>query len=55
VITYLIGELWRRIGDDALAQQWFERVADEVTEPIAQSWVLEAADQQRTEPREWFS
>jgi len=54
VITYLIGELWRRIGDDAQAQQWFERVADEVTEPMAQSWVLEAADQQRTEPREWF-
>jgi len=55
VITYLIGELWRRIGDDAQAQQWFERVADEVTEPMVQSWVLEAADQQRTEPREWFS
>lgn len=55
VITYLIGELWRRIGDDAQAQQWFERVANEVTEPMAQSWVLEAADQQRTEPREWFS
>ncbi|WP_411280010.1 DUF2225 domain-containing protein [Gemmatimonas sp.] len=55
VITYLIGELWRRIGDDAQAQQWFERVADEVTEPIGQSWVLEAADQQKTKPREWFS
>ena len=54
VITYLIGELWRRIGDDAQAQQWFARVAEEVTEPVAQSWVLEAADQQRTEPREWF-
>jgi uncharacterized protein (DUF2225 family) len=54
VITYLIGELWRRIGDDAQAQQWFERVADEVTEPLAQSWVLEAAAQQKTAPREWF-
>lgn len=54
VITYLVGELWRRIGDEARAEQWFERVADEVTEPVAQSWVLEAADQQRTEPREWF-
>ncbi len=54
VITYLVGELWRRIGDDAQAQQWFERVAGEVTEPMAQSWVLEAADQQRTAPREWF-
>jgi uncharacterized protein (DUF2225 family) len=54
VITYLIGELWRRIGDHAQADSWFARVADEVTEPVAQSWVLEAADQQRTEPREWF-
>jgi hypothetical protein len=54
VLTYLVGELWRRVGDDAQARQWFERVADEVTEPVAQSWVLEAADQQRTAPREWF-
>jgi uncharacterized protein (DUF2225 family) len=55
VITYLIGELWRRIGDDVLAQQWFDRVAEEVTEPAAQSWVLEVADQQKREPREWFN
>ena len=54
VITYLIGELWRRVGDDAEAQRWFELVAAEVTEPMAQSWVLEAADQQKTAPREWF-
>lgn len=54
VITYLIGELWRRIGDDAQAQGWFDCVADEVTEPAAQLWVLEAADQQRRAPREWF-
>jgi hypothetical protein len=54
VITYLVGELWRRIGDDVQADQWFAQVSDEVTEPVAQSWVLEAADQQRTAPREWF-
>lgn len=55
VITYLIGELWRRIGDNERAESWFERVAEEVTEPNAQSWVLEVAEQQRVQPREWFT
>jgi hypothetical protein len=55
VITYLIGELWRRIGDHEKADDWFDRVADEVTEPVAQSWVLEVAEQQRVQPREWFT
>lgn len=55
VITYLIGELWRRIGDDAQAQQWFDRVEEEVTERDEQLWVIEVADQQKREPREWFS
>lgn len=55
VLTYLIGELWRRIGDGRLAQQWFERVPEEVVEPSVQAWVLEAASQQREAPREWFS
>ncbi len=55
VHTYLHGELWRRIGDNAKAEEWFDRVADEVTEPTAQSWVLEVAEQQRVQPREWFS
>ncbi len=54
VLTYLIGELWRRIGDDAQAREWFDRVPDEVTEPMAQAWVLEVAQQQRKSPREWF-
>ncbi len=54
VITYLIGELWRRIGNDELALEWFNKVPDEVTEPSAQAWVLEVAQQQREAPREWF-
>ena len=54
VITYLIGELWRRIGDDAQARSWYDRVPNEVTEPDAQAWVLEVAQQQRLSPREWF-
>ena len=54
VITYLVGELWRRIGDATLAQHWFDRVPDEITEPAAQAWVVEAAVQQRQAPKEWF-
>jgi uncharacterized protein len=54
VLTYLVGELWRRIGDHRKARSWFEQVAGEITEPNAQEWVLQVADQQRDAPREWF-
>ncbi len=54
VLTYLVGELWRRIGDPSRADAWFERVIDEVQEPEAQSWVLAVAEQQQRAPREWF-
>lgn len=55
ILTYLVGELWRRIGDLKQANKWFERVVDEVTDPGEQQWVIAAAEQQRTDPREWFS
>ncbi|MEO8578778.1 MAG: DUF2225 domain-containing protein [Gemmatimonadales bacterium] len=54
ILTYLVGELWRRIGDTEKATAWFTRVADEVTDPQNQQWVIDAADQQRMNPREWF-
>ena len=54
LLTYLVGELWRRIGDTARAREWFDRVASEVTHPKDQKWVLRAARQQRDTPREWF-
>ena len=55
VITYLVGELWRRIGDVALAAVWFDRVPEEITDPVGQKWVLDSARQQREHPREWFA
>lgn len=55
VITYLVGELWRRIGDEEQAIGWFDMVSDEVLDPESQQWVLRIADQQKAEPREWFS
>ena len=54
VLTYLIGELWRRVGDGAQARQWFDRVEDEVVDLERQQWVVDAAVQQREWPQEWF-
>ena len=55
VLTYLVGELWRRIGDVKLADDWFDKVAAEIIDVEAQHWLVMIADQQRREPREWFS
>ena len=54
VLTYLVGELWRRIGYEKLARRWFEKVAGEVVDRTKQQWVLDAARQQRMAPRVWF-
>lgn len=53
-LTYLVGELWRRIGDLKQARLWFERVPDEVTDPDTQYWLVAAAEQQTVNPQEWF-
>jgi uncharacterized protein len=54
VLTYLVGELWRRVGDLTLAVAWFNRVPPEITDEQTQQWILDAARQQRDCPREWF-
>jgi hypothetical protein len=54
ILTYLVGELWRRIGDISKASHWFEAVTGEVTDQQNQQWVVDAAEQQRLNPREWF-
>lgn len=54
VLTYLVGELWRRVGDMQQATAWFNRVPGEVTDAQCQQWVMDAARQQRDCPREWF-
>ena len=54
LITYLVGELWRRIGDEQRAKKWFDRVPVEITSPTRQRWVADAARQQKHQPREWF-
>ena len=54
VLTYLVGELWRRVGDTGTARDWFNRVPNEIVDQSTQQWVLDAARQQRDCPREWF-
>lgn len=54
ILVYLVGELWRRIGDVDKASHWFDLVATEITDPENQRWVVDAAQQQRLSPREWF-
>jgi len=54
VLTYLVGELWRRVGDNAQASAWFDRVSGEIMDASTQQWVIDAARQQRECPREWF-
>ena len=54
VLTYLVGELWRRVGDQAAARRWFDQVPHEVLDTSTQQWVIDAARQQRDCPREWF-
>src|SRR6476660_270088 len=54
VLTYLVGELWRRVGDGGQASSWLNRVQVEVVDSQSQQWVIDAARQQRDCPREWF-
>jgi uncharacterized protein len=53
-LTYLVGELWRRVGDMKRAREWFDSVPREIIDPRGQRWILAAAQQQRDNPREWF-
>ena len=54
VLTCLVGELWRRIGDLRQSNEWFDRVPDEILDSASQHWILAAAEQQRVDPQEWF-
>jgi len=54
VLTYLVGELWRRVGDATRAGEWFDKVTGEIMDAAGQQWVVDAARQQRDCPREWF-
>jgi hypothetical protein len=52
-ITYLIGELHRRVGNPDKAKAWFARVPDAVGDNAEQKWLIDLAIQQSTEPKEF--
>lgn len=53
-LTYLVGELWRRVGDLKRARDWFDLVPGEIVSTQGQQWILDVTRQQRDDPREWF-
>lgn len=53
-ITYLIGELLRRLGRAEESKIWFEKVSSEIIDSKEQKWLLQAAKQQSSEPKEFF-
>jgi uncharacterized protein (DUF2225 family) len=53
-LTYLVGELWRRVGDLRASSMWFDRVPSEIVDLPRQRWIITAAAQQRDDPQEWF-
>ncbi|MBI4870290.1 MAG: DUF2225 domain-containing protein [Candidatus Riflebacteria bacterium] len=47
VITYLIGELNRRLGRQREASEWFEQVPDLVADTNEQKWLIDLTEQQK--------
>jgi len=45
VVSYLVGELYRRLEDRKLAREWFENVIESIIDP-EQQWLLELAKKQ---------
>ena len=53
-VTYLVGELHRRLGNDSEAATWFDRVESEIIDAKEQEWVARAAGMQKENPVEVF-
>lgn len=52
LVTYLIGELHRRVGNPDKAKAWFARVPDAVGDNAERKWLIDLAIQQSTDPKE---
>jgi len=51
-LTYLAGELCRRVGDEKKARTYFDMVPGEIVDKRGQRWILNLAEQQRDAPRD---
>ena len=54
VVTYLIGELYRRVGEPENAARWFDRVAEAAVGRDDLAWLVQQAQKQKTDPDETF-
>ncbi|MBI3038707.1 DUF2225 domain-containing protein [bacterium] len=41
IVTYLVGEIYRRLEDKNLAREWFKTVEENLVDPEQQQWLLE--------------
>jgi uncharacterized protein len=55
IITYLIGEQYRRVGEIDQAHIWFNKVITMNDLPEKLVWVKETAEQQRDNPQDYFN
>jgi uncharacterized protein (DUF2225 family) len=49
-LTYLVGELYRRLGDTQTAASWFDKVESEIVDAEKQAWILKIAEIQKNNP-----
>ncbi len=54
LMTYLIGELYRRTGDDDTARRWFDKVEDWADDTDEFAHIRQLAQRQRTDPKDTF-
>ncbi|HEY3422573.1 MAG TPA: DUF2225 domain-containing protein [Methanocellaceae archaeon] len=54
MFTYLIGDLYRRIGNEEKAKEWYEKVEAEVKSNGGEPRIVEFAKRQMTDPADIF-
>ncbi len=54
IYTYLIGEMYRRVGDIENAKIWYDKVSQIAAKSEEGKWIVDLAYQQSTNPKEFF-
>jgi uncharacterized protein (DUF2225 family) len=52
--TYLVGELYRRIGESDKAALWFDRVPEAAKKFKNKEWIIKLSNQQKENPKEFI-
>ena len=51
-LSFLVGELHRRLGDEVMAKEWLGKVSGLAADAESDRWIADLAHQQMTDPRE---